>query len=91
MPKFVMLGSCRHEPYEMLFMPNKIDPTLYREEHEKAYDEACKTTYPAIEKADVVIVYVPDGIIGDHTQRDLTHAISHKKKIVVITHRGKKQ
>jgi len=85
MPKFAMLGSCKHEPYEMLFMPNKLDPELYREEHEQAYAEACKTVYPNIEKADVVIVYVPNGIIGDHTQRDLSYAISKKKKIVIIT------
>lgn len=85
MPKFVMLGSCKHEPYEMLFMPNKIDPDLYREEHEKAYANACEITLPAIDQADVVIVYVPDGIIGEHTQRDLCYSIAQKKKIVIIT------
>ena len=85
MIRFVILGSCKHEPYEVLFLPNKLDPNLYREDHEKAYAEACKTIFPAIEEADVVIVYVPNGIIGEHTEKDLLHAISHKKKIVIIT------
>lgn len=85
MPRFVVLGSCKHEPYEILFLPNKLDPTLYREEHEKAYEDAKKVVYPAIKNADVIIIYVPNGIIGDHTQRDLRFAISKKKKIVFIT------
>ena len=85
MPKFVVLGSCKYEPYEMVFMPNKIDPTLYREQHEQAYEEACKITLPAIKQADIIIVYVPDGIVGEHTLRDLTYAIAQKKKIVIVT------
>lgn len=85
MPKFVVLGSCKHEPYEVLFMPNKLDTSLYKEDHEKAYAEASKVVFPAIEEADVVIVYAPDGIIGEYTKKDVRHAIRHKKKVAFIT------
>lgn len=83
MPKFVILGSCKYEPYEILALPNKLNPKLYREDHEKAYREACEVFYPAIEKADIVIVYAPDGI-GDHTKQDMEYAKKHGKQIVII-------
>ena len=83
MPKIVILGSCRYEPYQVLFMPNKLDKKLYESDHEKAYLEACKVIYPAIAEADIVIAYCPDGI-GEHTKRDLKYAGRLRKKIVII-------
>lgn len=74
MPKIVILGSCRHEPYEVLFMPNKLDGKLYAKDQDEAYEEACKVVYPAIEEADVILVYVPEGKIGKHTQLDINYA-----------------
>ena len=85
MPKIVMLGSCRYEPYKVLIMPNKLDPELYAKDHEKAYEHACERFYPAIDEADFVIVWNPDYTVGEHTQRDIDYARS-KGKRVVFTH-----
>jgi len=83
MPKIVILGSCRYSPYEVLLTPNPFDKELYVKDHEKAYEEACKRWYPAMDECDVVIVYAPDGI-GEHTQRDIDYAKSKKKKVFII-------
>ena len=85
MPKIVVLGSCRHEPYKVLIMPNKLDPELYAKDHEKAYEHACEKFYPAIDEADIVIVFNPDYTVGEHTQKDIDYARS-KGKRVVFTH-----
>ena len=84
MPKIVILGSCKHEPYEILFVPNKLDPELYEKDHELAYLEASKVIYPAIAEADEVWVYSPGGAIGKHTLRDIKYADSLRKKIRII-------
>jgi hypothetical protein len=81
MPKIVVLGSCRHGPYIVLAVPNPI-PGLYNTE--EGYQEACKTFYPAIDKADVVLVYNPERTIGEHTQRDIDYACS-KGKLLIFT------
>lgn len=65
MPKIVIIGSCRFEPYEILAAPNKI-PGAW--DTEKGYQVACKRFYPAIDEADFVILYAPDGV-GEHTER----------------------
>ena len=83
MVKICIIGSCRYEPYMLLFMPNKLDPELYEKDHERAYLEACKVVYPAIREADIIIAYVPEGI-GEHTRRDLKFAESLKKRIVLV-------
>ena len=70
MPKIVILGSCRFEPYEILAVPNKIPNAWNTEE---GYQTACKVFYPAIEESDLILVYAPDGI-GEHTQRDIDYA-----------------
>lgn len=80
-PKIVILGSCKHEPYEILAMPNRLNPKLYEKDHEKAYEEACKTFYPAIDECDEVWIYVPNGNIGEHTMRDLLYAMEKRKTI----------
>lgn len=80
MPKIVILGSCRYVPYEMLAVPNKIPNAWNTEE---GYQIASKKFYPAIEKADLILVYAPDGI-GEHTQRDIDYAKKKGKKIVMI-------
>lgn len=85
MPNIVILGSCRHEPYKVLAMPNKLDPELYKKDHEAAYMEAFEKLFrPAIDDADVVFVYAPGGI-GDHTQRDIWYARKRGKPVVVFT------
>jgi len=80
MPKIVVIGSCRFEPYEFLAVPEKV-PNLYNTE--EGYQIACKKFYPAIDKADEVWVYVPDGL-GEHTSRDLVYALSKNKTIRMI-------
>ena len=77
MTKFVVLGSCRFEPYEILAVPNKI-PRAWNTD--KGYALAAKIFYPAMDKADVIIVYAPDGI-GLHTQKDIDYAHSIGKKV----------
>lgn len=81
MPKIVILGSCRFEPYEILAKPKKVEGKWNTEE---GYKEACKKFYPAMEKSDVIIVYAPDGI-GEHTQRDIDYAKSIGKKVHLIS------
>ena len=78
MVKIVILGSCRFEPYEILAVPkrNELGDT------EEGYQLATKKFYPAIDKADVVFVYAPDGI-GPHTKRDIDYAISKGKPVAV--------
>lgn len=83
MVKIVIVGSCRFSPYEVL-VPSSISKLHNTEE---GYQKACETFYPAIQDADVVIAYVPDGL-GEHTLRDLQYAVTQKKRIIVI---GKKE
>lgn len=80
MTKFVILGSCRFEPYEILAVPNKI-PNAWNTE--KGYAIASKIFHPAMQQADVIVVYAPDGI-GEHTQRDIDYARSIGKKVFVL-------
>ena len=80
MTKFVMLGSCRFEPYDFLAVPNKI-PRAWNTD--KGYAIAAKIFYPAMDAADVIIVYAPDGI-GIHTQKDIDYARSIGKKVFVL-------
>jgi len=61
-------------------MPNKLDAELYEKDHEKAYSEATKVFYPAIDEADEVWVYAPNGI-GEHTKRDIQYAQERGKLI----------
>jgi len=81
MPKIVILGSCKYEPYEILFAPKKIEGLWNTEE---GYRKASEQCYPAIDKCDEVWVYVPDGRIGEHTRRDLEYAKSQGKIIRFI-------
>jgi hypothetical protein len=64
-------------------MPNKFDPKLYKENHEKAYLEACKKVFPLIDSCDEVWVYAPDGI-GEHTRRDIQYARKQGKTVKFI-------
>ena len=76
----VILGSCRFEPYEILAVPNKI-PNAWNTE--KGYRKAFEIFKPAIDGADLVIVYAPDGI-GEHTQRDIDYARKQGKPIFLV-------
>jgi len=89
MPKIVILGSCSFEPYEVLAVPNKLNPELYKKDHDKAYQDAFEKVFKkAIDQADVVIVYAPTGV-GLHTQKDIDYAESKGKPVYRIppTHR----
>jgi hypothetical protein len=76
--KIVILGSCRFGPYEILAVPDPI-PGLHNTE--EGYRKAAEKFYPAIEQADVVWVYAPDGA-GEHTSRDIAYARKMGKKIM---------
>ena len=78
MPKIVILGSCRFEPYEILAMPKKLTDTPHTTE--KGYKKATKIFYPAIDESDLIIVFSPDGI-GEHTQRDIDYAHAIGKRV----------
>lgn len=80
MPKIVIVGSCRHEPYEILCVPNKI-PKAWNTE--KGYKLASEKFYPAIENAEEIWIYAPDGI-GEHTQRDIDYARAKGKTIFLL-------
>ena len=79
MVNIVILGSTRFAPYNVL-VPDPIDGAT---NDDVGYKIASKIFHPAIEDADIVIVYCPDGI-GVHTHRDIEHAIKHKKPIFYI-------
>ena len=83
--KIVILGSCKHAPYELIQAPNPLNLDLYVKDHEAAYIEACKIYYPKIKQADIILVFAPNGEIGEHTLRDLSFAIKQKKPITIIT------
>ena len=83
MTKIVILGSCRFEPYEILAVPNKIPNAWNTDE---GYEIACKVFYPAMDNADVILVYAPDGI-GEHTQKDIDYAYSIGKKVFELKER----
>lgn len=80
MVRIVILGSCRFSPYIVLAAPNPLSDAHNTEE---GYYCSTKLFYPAIDEADIVIVYAPDGI-GDHTKRDMEYAESQGKRIVII-------
>ncbi len=77
-PKIVILGSCKHEPYEVLAMPNKIPGAWNTDE---GYEMASKIFYPAMDKADVILVF---GTPGKHTQLDIDYAESIGKTVQYI-------
>jgi hypothetical protein len=78
LPKIVILGSCRFEPYHILAVPNKIPDAWNTEE---GYQIAAQKFYPAIDSADLIIVYAPEERIGEHTQRDIDYARRKGKKV----------
>ena len=80
MTNIVILGSCRFAPYTILAVPNKIPNAWNTEE---GYKKASEIFYPAIEKADVVLVYAPDGV-GEHTARDILEACRQNKEVFLI-------
>lgn len=83
MPKIVILGSLKHGPYEVI-APKMLDPEKYEKDHEAAYEDAKKILYPAIEAADIIIVWTPEDIIIDHTKVDVTYALVNDKRVVII-------
>lgn len=81
MPKIVILGSCRHEPYDVLAVPEKV-PGLWNTE--EGYKIATEKFHPAMDEADVIIVFAPDGIIGKHTRMDIDYATGIGKTVYKI-------
>ena len=85
MTKIVILGSTRFSPYDILAKPIVLGESYQnRNNNDEGYKEACKIFYPAIEESDEVWVYIPEGKIGEHTQRDLDEAIKQGKKVFKI-------
>lgn len=80
----MILGSMKRWGEYSVLSPHMINPALYLSDHEAAYKLAQAVFYPAIEKADVVLVYAPDGVMGDHTKEDVDYAISIGKKPILI-------
>lgn len=62
--------------------PHEVDPFLYTKDHEEAYLRATEVFYPFIEESDLVVVYAPNGI-GEHTGRDLDHAIEYEVPYII--------
>lgn len=81
MPRFVILGSCKHQPYAVLAMPCTFEEDMYNLEHEEAYKKAFQLFKPAIDRSNIIIVYNEFGV-GEHTRRDLDYAIEQGKHIV---------
>jgi len=81
MPKIVILGSCRFEPYKVLAVPDRVKGGT---NDDVGYQKASKIFHPAIQDADLVIVYAPDNRIGEHTQRDIDYAFAFGKKVFVL-------
>ena len=92
LPNFVILGSCRFVPYKFVAPSSRseLDPRqelahleLLKGKQEKSYDLAKDVFYPAIDEADIVLVYNPDGI-GKHTQKDIGYAESKGKHVIYL-------
>lgn len=87
MPKIVILGSSRFAPYVLLAVPDRI---IGGSNDDLGYEIASQTFYPAIDEADLIILYAPDGI-GEHTQRDLDYARRKGKTVYrLVEMRNKK-
>ena len=78
----VILGSCRHSPYNFIAVPVKVEGKWNTED---GYKIASEKFYPAIDRCDEVWVYLnEDNDIGEHTQRDLGYTLLKRKKVKVI-------
>ena len=83
MPKIVIVGSTRFEPYTLLIAPHKL-PNYSNDE--RSYQAAFQIDggyKQSIEACDLVIIYAPDGI-GEHTQKDIDYAHRCEKPVYVL-------
>lgn len=87
MTNFVILGSRRFAPYKIPFVPLEMPDVLDEEER---FQISIKKSHPAMDDADVIIVYAPDGI-GIHTQRDIDYALKNGKEVFELTPLKKKK
>lgn len=78
MPKIVILGSCRYEPYEILYTPHRVDG-----DDEAGYQKAKKIYGPKIKTCEECWVFAPDGI-GPHTARDIKMALEEGKIVRLV-------
>jgi hypothetical protein len=76
-PNIVIVGTLSEGDYKVTY-PIRLSEDYH---NEKGYQEACKKFYPAIDEADIVVVW---GIPGHHTQRDINYAKSKGKNIVFL-------
>lgn len=74
MPSIVILGSLKHHPYEVLYVPHPV---------EEGREEALQKCSAAIDRANEVVVYAREGI-GEHTWKDICYARQQGKRITVI-------
>ena len=83
--KIVILGSCRVGPYEIIKVPekeySKNGKCLWNTE--EGFKQAFTKFKKAMDEADEIWVYAPDGL-GEHTKRDLEYARKLSKKIKII-------
>ena len=77
MPNIVILGSLRYGDYKVTY-PEKVCEDYHNEED---YKKATQKFYPAIDEADIVIVY---GVAGEHTQRDISYAHKRGKEVIYL-------
>ena len=75
-PRLVILGSLGGGDYEVTY---PIRNSMYNTE--EGYRLACERFYPAIDAADVVLVY---GEPGEHTSRDIEYAESKGKTVIPL-------
>lgn len=77
MMKIVIIGSLRHGPYEIIKVPFPIPNA---DQSDEGYAIAAKDFYPAIDEADEVWVYAPEGM-GIHTTLDYQCALLRGKTV----------
>lgn len=77
MTKIVILGSLKYSPYEIIKKPEPIPDA---DQSDEGYTIAAKDFYPAIDEADEVWVYAPNGM-GVHTTLDYQCALLRGKTI----------
>lgn len=93
--KIVILSSCQYAPFKITapLTISTIDKKqifafeLWKShKQERAYKEAKKIFYPAIDEADIVIaISKKDGTIGKHTQMDIDYAKSVGKQVMIVS------
>jgi hypothetical protein len=78
LPNIVIIGTLSKGDYKVTY-PVRLSEEYHNEE---GYQKATEIFYPAIDEADIVIVY---GDFFEHTLRDLKYAYSKGKNIIFVS------